>query len=877
MHWNCQGITTYSQSQELHQFITDYSIDIVLLNETFLKTIHKFVIPGYVIHRADRTTHGGGVAIAVRNTIKHKVENSFPTKIIENKCISVDFCKAKVKFVAAYCPRYTSDFQSDLEIMTSANVEFFIAGDFNAHHTSWNCADSDVAGKVLFDHQNKSNYYIYFPPSHTRFPQNQTIRRPSTIDLLLSNSSLVFTDLETHPHKLNSDHVPVTFTVNEKFNEAIKLYPDFRMANWQRFKSLLDLELCNSDVFNCELSLRDVDKTIEGFVDLLGEACSKSVPHGPRATDSARMTAECKLMISTRNKFRRMAQRSTDQSLRTTYQAVVREINKMIAIGMNRSRNIQWGNFLSTLRIGSRNFWKVTRRIKGQNRGIGDLVYNDKMICCNHEKAEILAEHFVNAHRTTVGMMSTMEGKVELTTKAIQEDSTPNDDMTSFTNQEEVAFLIGRLRNGKSPGIDQVSNLLLKQLPDSAVRFLVKVFNFCIKFSVFPRPFKIAKVISIHKKGKDPKSPTSYRPISLLSSIGKVFERIIFHRLQSFVEENDLIHDCQYGFRAQHSTTHQVKRVVKMIRQNKQRRHSTGILFIDIEKAFDSIWHKGLLYKLNKMKFPLYLIKLVNDFLTERGFTVDVEGQQSSIKTIPAGVPQGSVLSPLLYSLYTSDIRPSRESDIAFYADDSAFICQGKVSNAIVGRMQRALNSASKYFSKWKIKINEQKSQAILFPFNKSPKRQPTRKLMANGREIPFSKTIKYLGITLDEKLTFRQHIDSVCVSAVRCGRALFPLLNRKSKLDIRNKLMLYRMCIRPILTYGCQIWNDCAMTHRRKIQIIQNKNLKIIYNLPRRYPTAELHRKSKQKLIETFINDMTLTFNDKCRRSTYSHLRSLV
>lgn len=191
--------------------------------------------------------------------------------------------------------------------------------------------------------------------------------------------------------------------------------------------------------------------------------------------------------------------------------------------------------------------------------------------------------------------------------------------------------------------------------------------------------------------------------------------------------------------------------------------------------------------------------------------------------------------------------------------------------------MEKALCSASKYFSKWKIRINDEKSQAILFPFNKSPKRTPSRNFSAQGCIIPLSNTIKYLGVTIDKRLTFKPHLEDTTSKALRCGRALFPLLNRKSKLNVRNKLLLYNMCIRPILTYACQVWGSCAKTHKKKLQIIQNKNLKIIFNLPQRYPTSDLHRKSGQKMIEPFITDLTLTFENKCRSSNYPHLRSSV
>lgn len=876
MHWNCQGITTISHSVELHIFMKELSIDILLLNETFLKPNHKFVLPGYDVYRKDRITHGGGVALAIRSNLKHQLENSIPTKAIENICASVEIGNKKVMFISAYCPSYTADFKTDLDLLTSTRGDFFLLGDLNAQHTSWNCAVSDRAGKALFDHQNQSSYYIYYPYTPTRFPQNIAYRRPSTIDLLLSNSTLPFTDIETHSCKLYSDHLPITFSINSRCNESEKLFPDYRKTNWTRFNRVFESKLNSSILFNNQMSFQNIELSIREFTKLLLETCAEVIPNKKIKGKSLQITALCKQLIRNRNTHRRKFQRCSDPNLKAIYKAIIRELNKLIGLHINNSRNIQWSTFLYKLPIGSKQFWRITKRFKGKNKKKGSLIVNNREISNNLEKANILADYFAESHLTTLNSRSSMETKVDSVVSSVELDNDRNNDLSTFTNLEEIIFIISELKNSKAPGVDNISNTLLKKLPKRAYEVLVEIFNICIQNSYFPKEFKRAKVIPIPKAGKDPKAASSYRPISLLNSLDKVLEKIILKRLNNFVDSNNLLNNFQYGFRDQHSTVHQIRRVINMIRTNKEKRYSTGVLFLDIEKAFDSIWHNGLIYKLHGMQFPTYLIRLLKSFLTDRTFFVEVDGFRSSLKSIPAGVPQGSVLSPILYSLYTSDFKPPRGNDVAFYADDSAFISHGKVSNAIVKRMQKSLDSASKYFSKWKIKINESKSQAIMFPFNKSPKRIPNRSLMVNGDRILFSKTIKYLGINLDEKLTFKPHLEEASNKAIRCGRALFPLLNRKSKLNSKNKLLLYKMCIRPILTYGCQVWLKCAKTHKKRLQIIQNKNLKIIYNLPRRFSTVELHRKYKQKTIEIFIKDLTLSFNDRCRRSTYDHLRNL-
>lgn len=256
---------------------------------------------------------------------------------------------------------------------------------------------------------------------------------------------------------------------------------------------------------------------------------------------------------------------------------------------------------------------------------------------------------------------------------------------------------------------------------------------------------------------------------------------------------------------------------------------------------------------------------------------VSIDNVLSNERKIQAGVPQGSVLSPTLYLIYISDFKLRNNYTTALYADDTALITSGKVSNAITKNLGKSLSFAKKYFDKWKIRINDTKTQAIIFPFNKSPKRIPSINLTIQGTIIPLQDSIKYLGVILDKKLTFKHHIQQTCIKAIRCGRALFPLLNRKSSLNVKNKILLYRMCIRPIMTYGCQIWaTKCAKTHLKKLQIIQNKNLKIIYNLHRRYPTIQLHRKYKEDMFLTVTSKITQRFEDRNRNSSFDIIRDL-
>lgn len=297
---------------------------------------------------------------------------------------------------------------------------------------------------------------------------------------------------------------------------------------------------------------------------------------------------------------------------------------------------------------------------------------------------------------------------------------------------------------------------------------------------------------------------------------------------------------------------------------------------LDIEKAFDSVWHNGLIYKLNAFGVPGYLLKLIKSFISDRSFMVSLNGTYSSTRKIPAGVPQGSVLSPILYSLYISDFKAPRNCEISFYADDTGLMAVAKHTKTIINRLHGGLKSCHKYLKKLKIQLNTTKTQAILFPFNKSPKRKQSTPLCFNGEEIKFTKTATYLGIDLDEKLTFKQQTEKAAGKSFTAFKSLYPLLARNSKLSHINKNILFKSMIRPIMMYGCPVWHTAAKSHTKKLQVIQNKSLKLINKLPWKYPTDQLHRDTRYETVQDFIRRSTRRFDDLCASSDFELIRAI-
>lgn len=295
---------------------------------------------------------------------------------------------------------------------------------------------------------------------------------------------------------------------------------------------------------------------------------------------------------------------------------------------------------------------------------------------------------------------------------------------------------------------------------------------------------------------------------------------------------------------------------------------------MDVEKAFDTIWHKGLIYKMIQSNIPKYLCRIISDFLEERQFIVSVNGTFSSPRTITSGLPQGSILSPLLYSFYVSDFTSLQYVKTAYYADDTALITSGKLTSALLKRMENGLARSGKYFKKWKIKINPAKTKAIVFPYNKSPKRIPHRNIQYDNEEIPILNNVKYLGVILDKKLNFSKHIDETAKKCSKVLKSLWPLISHRSTLNLKNKNLIFKSVIRPILTFACPIWYKAAKTHIKKLQIIQNKCLKIIYKKRWRYPTLLLHSRSGYEKIQEFMYRLSQNYYNNNRHSTYPLIR---
>lgn len=237
------------------------------------KSNHIFKLRGYITYREDRPSHGGGVALCIKRSLNHHVLPKNNTDLIENVSVEMKINNIPTIFTSIYCPKHTTQFKNDIKKITPTHKNYIICGDFNARHRSWNCAKANTAGNVLFNMQLRSNFFIYNPSTPTRYPQSN-IGRPSTIDIMLTNSPVHFSPLISLENVLQSDHCPVLFSINTSRDQrSERTILNFKKANWNLFQNRITELLHNTTNIDISNTTEDqIDQAINEFTDIINTA-----------------------------------------------------------------------------------------------------------------------------------------------------------------------------------------------------------------------------------------------------------------------------------------------------------------------------------------------------------------------------------------------------------------------------------------------------------------------------------------------------------------------------------------------------------------------------------------------------------------------------
>ena len=428
---------------------------------------------------------------------------------------------------------------------------------------------------------------------------------------------------------------------------------------------------------------------------------------------------------------------------------------------------------------------------------------------------------------------------------------------------EEIVKIIGKFNPNKSPGHDNITNMVIKKVALEICKPLSMIFNCSFKTGVVPEQLKIAKVIPIYKKD-NAEILSNYRPVSVLPCFSKILERLMFNRCMDYIDKNDILNEKQFGFRKNHSTYMAIIELVDKVTSAVEKNESTLGIFLDLSKAFDTIDHDILLYKLEYYGFRGIVLNWFKSYLENRKQFVRYQSCDSEYKNIKCGVPQGSILGPLLFILYVNDITTTTSLlDVILFADDTTLLYSHPDIPSKINLINNELREISNWFKANKLSVNASKTNYMMLGTshmtnkyidvkkycdandtdNATNERSSKQKInvILDSVSLERVESTKFLGIIIDENLTWKKHID---VISKTISRNVGMLTKMKHYVPGYILYSLYCTLVLPYINYGILIWGNTCKTYLDKIFKLQKWAIRTISHEHYRSHTGPLFKK---------------------------------
>ena len=831
--------------EPIYAYLEHERPDIILLNSTGITNNKKIKLLGYTSRQTADGAHRGS-CILVNHTLKHE----FLTGIFTHHsflAVKIHTHREPIIIATTYAPPHSNLPLHDFNLLFDRNnIPVFFAGDVNASHTQLYHNNTNNHGRKLMALFNRKNLHYIGPDFYTFV----TARGKGRPDLVFANRAA----LPYHTHctpgpQVGSDHIPLVMTISANpIQNPEQLHYCYAQANWDEFK--LGLQQLNLDL-RCEVqgvSTQTLDDYWKLILDSMSDQMLHNIPqktHKIRASFRPSMRTR-RLEICYRTRFEQNQHRLGQVQWDLTI------LKNHLLNSYARDRAEYWAGLVhkteeyrTTLPW---DFWKTIRKLKGTSKNPFDGILDDGVIVKDPVRVIEIAKTYWEGvfrphetHPTALDHVNFIENwllqhRLELSPLPTVDLSTLSLDspLTSPISLAEVKSKISHLRR-KAPGESQIGRDAIQHLPNNVILTVTNLFNASLAIGYMPLPLKKAMVILIPKPDKDLKYISNFRPISLLETLGRIFESIVNDRLLDHLEDNSLLTSKQFGFRHHRSTQDALNIMTNYTIDNAERTLKTFLVTKDVEKAFDTVWHAGLKYKFyNNFNLPLLTVKFMCSFLDDRELFIKFQGQISEPIEPLAGLLQGSPLSPTSYSMYTSDmpdpIHP--ESLTLLYADDTTHLTRSYSVETAVERMNQELAQVAEWENQWRIKTNPEKTIALAIKPNCCDVDIPQIFLNVNEphprQALPIRHTAKVLGLTFDRHLRFHKQTANKQLMA----RLALNSVYRFKDASIATKRHLYQALVKPHLTYAPLALTQAKPTNRKHLQVIQNKALRWIHGV---------------------------------------------
>ena len=832
MHLNIQGLN--SKLDRLQNFLNEcdergISIHVVMLCETFLNDANAVhcQIPGYnFVYRNRVGAARGGVAMYISNILSYSLLNGLLCVDSEFETIGIEasYKNEKYYFVEVYrvpntnesisIDRYNECFNY---LVNKRNV--FVSTDQNFDLLNCNTHNNTL---VLLNNITS----LGFIPAATK-PTRITHKTATLIDNIYiktkhtkqHKSGIVTTDL--------SDHLPVIYTIDICLRKHYKIKYKRRPQLSHEHLNQISQEWDSIDWrFLTSIPLQEAFSI---FHTRLLSTLDSHAPVTERTNGKHNYQPWLsKGIIKSIHKKERLYKQSLNQPKDHPHYRKYHEYKTCLKKIIRTAKNTYFRTKLRENYNNARNTWKImnTALNKTNNKHEIQQIINDNTLYTDNDD---IAKQF-NEYFNTVGINQARK-VTQNPSHHIVPQSTPNEDSIFLipTDENEIQQIITKLKNKSSSGHDHITTLHLKQLAPLIIHPLSVLFNRCLSEGEFPTEMKTAKIIPIYKKN-DKTKLDNYRPIALLPSLSKILERIIANRLMKFFSQTNAIDPHQYGFRPQHSTSDAITQLIGHIIQGKELKHCTLATFLDFSKAFDTINHETLLSKLLTLGIRGIAYKLLQNYLSNRKQYCEINNTNSEIIASHSyGVPQGSILGPILFVAYINDLHKSlTHTKHLLYADDTTLYITGSDIDALYNKMNHDLHSLHLWCQQNSLLLNTQKSCSILFPSQNSPSIAVSCNTNINNSIINRLDKTNFLGITIADNLSWKEHTQKI---SNKIAHGLYALNKIKYVLPEHHRHLIYNSLIESHLTYGIHLWGYTQKQHLHALTIQQKKAVRHITN----------------------------------------------
>ncbi len=798
LHMNCRSLRRHITDIDalLHSLLIKPVL--LFLTETWLDSSHSCLpLAGYTgIHCARAKQRGGGVSIFYSNLCTvlsiavrtHVTSFEFIAVLVTlpNKQNIIAVCIYRPPSSDLQC--YLDEFEKLIDELTSMySSPLIVGGDFNVDLLVKN----DCTSQFLSVMTSLSLYpaiYKCTRPCSGSLLDNFFISLP---DFLVS--AVLSVDI--------ADHLPIVLSIAStdqllKSKKPIHKARHFNNINYSRFRSMLQLEGWG-EVY----ASNDVNHAYDSFLNKFSSLFNTAFPLLTKKSDNPRKPCiTYGLLNSAKKRSEYYKLYMKNQISKEKYVAFRNVFTNLIRLAKK--------NYYENLFTNSTNLsraWKEIKLIRGErsNSSVSEV------------DPELLNNFFADLGSNTVKDFP----------KPIYQEYMSNmpNIINSFfmmeTNPQEIVTCCNALSPKKSCCFDEISVELLQRVIDIICFPLAHVFNLSLNIGVFPDKLKIAKIVPIHKSGSV-HDLINYRPISILPSLSKILERLVYNRMIAYLNKNNILTDAQFGFRQGRSTEHALIDVVNFVSNSLDQSSNVFALYLDVSKAFDSISHSILLHKLQSYGFRGIALSWFGSYLTNRLQYVSSCNKTSNLRIISHGVPQGSIIGPLLFLLYINDLAliPSAAHFVLFADDTSALIpVSPHTDNSLL------LNSECSMIFQWfywnRLLINCTKTKCMYFTLHRYCPKPPA--INVNNSILQYVTCFKLLGCFVSDNLKWNVHIDHVLcqvakgVGMLACVRHYFP---------INIKRMIYIAFVNSYLLYCISIWGNAASYLINKLLVMQKK-----------------------------------------------------